>query len=119
MTARRRLALLALVPALIAPVLALPAATAGAADGACPGAGTVDVPGAAMQRVECQPDLSATALSAIGRSDASDWAQLHSKASTNPPAGRGIQVDGYFPDDSTTNTTYGWNHDAQFVIRLP
>ena len=109
-------ALLALAPALLAPVLAIPAA---AADAACPGAHSVDVPGAALQRVECQPDLSATALSAVGRSDASDWAQLHSKASTNPPAGAGIQVDGYFPDDSTTNPTYGWNHDAQFVIRLP
>jgi hypothetical protein len=28
-------------------------------------------------------------------------------------------VDGYFPDTSTTNTTHGWNHDSQFVIRLP
>ncbi len=116
MPGRRRLALLALVPALVAPALALPAA---ADNGACADMGRVDVPGAAHQRVECQPDLSATALSAIGRSDASDWAQLHSKQSTNPPAGGGIQVDGYFPDDSTTNTTYGWNHDSQFVIRLP
>ena len=31
----------------------------------------------------------------------------------------GLQIDGYFPDTSTTNTTHGWNHDAQFVIRLP
>ena len=31
----------------------------------------------------------------------------------------GIQIDGYFPDTSTTNTNHGWNHDAQFVIRLP
>jgi hypothetical protein len=31
----------------------------------------------------------------------------------------GTQVDGYFPDDSTTNTEHGWNHDAQFVLRLP
>ena len=30
----------------------------------------------------------------------------------------GIQVDGYFPDTSTFNTNHGWNHDAQFVIRL-
>ena len=67
----------------------------------------------------CQTDLSAAALQANGRSDTSDWAQLHSKMSTNPPAGAGIQVDGYFPDDSTTNTTYGWNHDSQFVLRLP
>ena len=31
----------------------------------------------------------------------------------------GIQVDGYFPDTSTTNTNHGWNHDSQFVIRIP
>ena len=31
----------------------------------------------------------------------------------------GIQIDGYFPDSSTTNTNHGWKHDAQFVLRLP
>jgi len=31
----------------------------------------------------------------------------------------GIQIDGYFPDTSTTNGYFGWFHDAQFVIRLP
>ncbi|TFV85872.1 tannase/feruloyl esterase family alpha/beta hydrolase [Blastococcus sp. CT_GayMR16] len=79
----------------------------------------IQVPGAELQRAECQTDLSATALAAKGRSDISDWAGLHSKQTVNPPAGAGIQIDGYFPDDSTTNTTYGWNHDSQFVIRLP
>ena len=117
MLSRRRLALLPVVTALLAPLLGLPAAAS--ADDTCPGAGSIRVPGAEHQRVECQADLSATTLAAIGRSDVSDWGQLHSKASTNPPAGPGLQVDGYFPDDSTTNTTYGWNHDAQFVIRLP
>jgi hypothetical protein len=112
---RRWLAPLLVAPLLVAPLLTGPAA----ADAACPGVTEVQVPGAALQRVECQRDLSATALAAVGRSDATDWATLHSKLSTNPPTGAGIQVDGYFPDDSTTNTTYGWNHDAQFVIRLP
>src|SRR5207237_8530574 len=38
----------------------------------------------------------------------------------NPPGPvPGIQIDGYFADSSTTNTTHGWFHDAQFVIRLP
>ena len=37
----------------------------------------------------------------------------------NPSGVPGIQLDGYFPDTSTFNTTHGWNHDAQFVIRLP
>jgi hypothetical protein len=31
----------------------------------------------------------------------------------------GIQVDGYFPDTSTGNTNNDWNHDSQFVIRMP
>jgi hypothetical protein len=31
----------------------------------------------------------------------------------------GVQIDGYFPDTSTTNVNHGWNHDAQFVLRLP
>ena len=64
-------------------------------------------------------DLSATVLATKDLSDASDWEGLHSQKTVNPPAGAGIQVDGYFPDDSTTNTTNGWNHDSQFVIRLP
>ena len=98
-----------LAAVLLAPLLAVPAATAA---GPCDRQEALQVPGAGMQVVTCQTDLSAVALSANGRSDTSDWAQLHSKMSTNPPAGAGIQVDGYFPDDSTTNTTYGWNHDA-------
>jgi hypothetical protein len=37
----------------------------------------------------------------------------------NPSGVPGIQLDGYFPDSSTFNTTHGWNHDAQLVIRMP
>jgi hypothetical protein len=117
MSSRFRWLLLPLVPLLVASWLTVPAAAAPA--GPCPNPEAIQVPGAEFQRVECQTDLSATALAAKGRSDIGDWAGLHSKQSTNPPAGAGIQIDGYFPDDSTTNTTYGWNHDSQFVIRLP
>jgi hypothetical protein len=120
MIARRRSLLLSLVPLLAASWLTTPvAAAAPVAPAPCANLEAIDVPGAELQRVECHTDLSAASLAAKGRSDASDWAGLHSKQSTNPPAGAGIQVDGYFPDDSTTNTTYGWNHDSQFVIRLP
>jgi poly(3-hydroxybutyrate) depolymerase len=31
----------------------------------------------------------------------------------------GLQVDGYFPDSSTFNATHGWQHDSQFVLRIP
>lgn len=37
----------------------------------------------------------------------------------NPTGVPGIQVDGYFPDDSKTNTNNGYFHDSQFVLRLP
>ena len=119
MSARSRLLLLPLVPLLVAAWLTPASATPKAPADPCANAATITVPGAELQRVECHTDLSATALSLKGRSDASDWAGLHSKQTVNPPAGAGIQIDGYFPDDSTTNTTYGWNHDSQFVIRLP
>jgi hypothetical protein len=117
MSARNRLSLLPLVPLLVA-AWVTPAAAA-PPPGPCANQAAIHVPGAQLQRVECETDLSATALSAKGRSDASDWAGLHSLKTVNPPAGAGIQVDGYFPDDSTTNAENGWNHDAQFVIRLP
>jgi hypothetical protein len=116
MSARRRFLLLPLVPLLVAGWMG-PAGAAPADP--CANQEAISVPGAELQRVECETDLSATALAAKGRSDISDWAGLHSQKTVNPPAGAGIQVDGYFPDDSTTNTTYGWNHDSQFVIRLP
>ncbi len=105
---------------LAAGLLALPiTAVPAAAESSCSGIDAVQVPGAERQRVDCLADLSAETLALNGHSDRSDWQILHSKASRNPAAGGGIQVDGYFPDDSTTNGTHGWNHDSQFVIRLP
>src|SRR4051812_2329469 len=117
MSARNRPLLLPLVPVLAAAWL--PPAAAAPPAGPCANQAAISVPGAEFQRVECQRDLSATVLAAKGRSDASDWAGLHSQQSRNPPAGGGIQIDGYFPDDSTTSSENGWNHDSQFVIRLP
>jgi hypothetical protein len=117
MSARNRLLLLPLVPVLLA-AWVTPAAAA-PAPAPCANQAAIHVPGAQLQRVECETDLSATALSLKGRSDPSDWAGLDSVKTVNPPAGAGIQIDGYFPDDSTTNTENGWNHDSQFVIRLP
>jgi hypothetical protein len=104
---------LAPLPALAAPASAQPAPEP------CANQDVLQVPGAEMQRVECHSDLTATTLVAKGRSDISDWGVLHSRQSRNPSAGPGIQVDGYFPDDSKNNGTYGWNHDAQFVMRFP
>jgi alpha-beta hydrolase superfamily lysophospholipase len=80
----------------------------------------LQVPGAEKQAAYCLDDLTTPYLIASGHTDASDWATLHSQATRNPAgAVPGIQIDGYFPDTSTTNGYNGWNHDAQFVIRLP
>jgi hypothetical protein len=56
---------------------------------------------------------------ATGHTVAADWAGLTSAALPQPVGVPGIQIDGYFPDTSTTNINHGWNHDAQFVLRLP
>jgi hypothetical protein len=88
--------------------------------GGCAAIGSISVPGAEKEDKICLADLTTKYLVAVNRTDASDWATLHSQATRNPPgAVPGIQVDGYFPDTSTTNGYFGWFHDAQFVIRLP
>ncbi|GAB3976323.1 tannase/feruloyl esterase family alpha/beta hydrolase [Actinoallomurus acanthiterrae] len=56
---------------------------------------------------------------ASGHTVPADWAGLQPAGARNPRGVPGRQVDGYFSDTSTTNTNNGWNHDAQFVIRLP
>lgn len=80
----------------------------------------IKVPGAEKQQVYCLKDLTTAALAASGHTDARDWKPLHSQATRNPAgAVPGVQIDGYFPDTSSMNPSHGWNHDAQFVIRLP
>ena len=64
-------------------------------------------------------DLTTAGTVATGHTDPADWAGLTSAGARNPSGVPGIQIDGYFPDTSTGNTTRGWNHDAQFVLRLP
>ncbi len=102
-------------------IAALALAAAGTTQAAeCTGMNDIRVPGAPMQVAACLDDLGTKYLVATGHTDASDWLPLHSAATRNPAgAVPGIQIDGYFPDTSTTNAYKGWNHDAQFVIRLP
>ncbi|WP_323792832.1 tannase/feruloyl esterase family alpha/beta hydrolase [Nocardioides sp.] len=85
----------------------------------CSGAARIAVPRAVEQKVACLDDLTTSATVASGHTSSSDWSGLHAPGTTNPSGIPGIQVDGYFPDTSTTNTNNGWNHDSQFVIRLP
>ncbi|MGI5327350.1 tannase/feruloyl esterase family alpha/beta hydrolase [Actinomadura nitritigenes] len=77
------------------------------------------VPGAQKQVEACLDDLTTAGTVASGHTVPADWAGLQSTATKNPAHVPGIQIDGYFPDTSTFNTDNGWNHDAQFVIRLP
>jgi len=101
--------------------LALASSVWGSAHAAqCTNMNNLRVPGAPMQVAACLDDLSTRYLIATGHTDASDWLPLHSAATRNPSgAAPGIQIDGYFPDTSTSNSYRMWNHDAQFVIRLP
>ncbi|MEV0399631.1 tannase/feruloyl esterase family alpha/beta hydrolase [Actinoallomurus sp. NPDC050550] len=96
-------------------VMAVPhAAPAHAA--ACP---AITVPGAERQVTACLDDLTTAGTVASGHTVPADWAGLQPAGARNPRSVPGRQIDGYFPDTSTTNTNNGWNHDAQFVIRLP
>ena len=79
----------------------------------------VDVPHAEVQKLACLDDLTTAGTVATGHTNPNDWAGLNAAATRNPSSVPGIQVDGYFPDTSTTNTNNGWNHDSQFVIRMP
>lgn len=77
------------------------------------------VPGAEMQKTACLDDLTTTGTVASGHTVPADYNGLHDPRTVNPSGVAGIQIDGYFPDTSTSNTNNGWNHDSQFVIRLP
>jgi len=86
---------------------------------ACARQHRIDVPGAAKQTTYCLDDLTTAGTVASGHTNVDDWAGLNATGTKNPSGVPGIQVDGYFPDSSTSNTNNGWNHDSQFVIRLP
>jgi hypothetical protein len=63
--------------------------------------------------------MTTAATAGTAYTDSADWASLSAKGTRNPTGVPGIQIDGYFPDSSHLNKTHGWNHDSQFVIRLP
>jgi dienelactone hydrolase len=110
------------IAALVAATLTGPVAAADATGGGgdhCARQERVRVPGAALQRSTCLPDLTTTGLAGTPYTDLADQAGLTASATRTPSGVPGIQVDGYFPDTSRFNATHGWRHDAQFVIRLP
>ncbi|MFI5807334.1 tannase/feruloyl esterase family alpha/beta hydrolase [Streptomyces sp. NPDC051561] len=107
---------LALTVVLAAAAALLPVASAAASE---PCGGGLRVPGAAYQERACLRDLTTTGTLVSGHTDPADWAGLTAKDLPVPSGVPGTQLDGYFPDSSTSNDNHGWNHDAQFVIRLP
>ncbi|MCW2777328.1 MAG: LigA [Frankiales bacterium] len=114
----RLLLALAAGTAVLASGSALAAPTAATAH--CPHAASVKVRGAQQQDAPaCLTDLTTPGLVAAAKTDESDWATLTSLRTAPQPATPGLQVDGYFPDDSTHNTESGKDHDAQFVMRFP
>jgi Tannase and feruloyl esterase/3HB-oligomer hydrolase (3HBOH) len=103
----------------VALVLALlPFGTAAGAVG-CGSVFPLHVPGAERQQTACLADLTTAGLAGTGYTDPADYAGLHAPGTNNPSGVPGVQIDGYFSDTSSFNTDHGWNHDAQFVIRLP
>ena len=85
----------------------------------CAGQSRVDVPAAEVQKKACLDDLTTAGTRLTGHTNVNDWSGLHASRTRNPSGVPGVQVDGYFPDRSTTNTNNGWSHDSQFVIRMP
>lgn len=72
--------------------------------GHCARQSKITVPGAEMQKTACLDDLTTAGTVASGHTKAADYAGLHTPGTVNPTGVPGIQVDGYFPDTSTTNT---------------
>jgi hypothetical protein len=87
--------------------------------GHCARQQTLRVPGAGHQELSCLAELTTAGTIASGHTDQADWAGLTPAGLATPSGVPGIQIDGYFPDDSAGNTNHGWDHDSQFVIRLP
>ena len=88
----------------------------------CRGMARLTVPGAEKLEAACLGDLTTAGTTQTGHTDPTGFTGfggLSVPGTVNPTGVPGIQLDGYFPDTSTFNTTHGWNHDSQFVIRLP
>jgi hypothetical protein len=122
-----RLSTLTLIPASIALLLGtstLAAVPAGAEATPskhphCARQDRIEVPRAVRQKVACLDDLTTAGTTVTGHTNPNDWSGLHAAGTKNPTGVPGIQVDGYFRDSSRTNANNGWQHDSQFVIRLP
>ncbi|MDA2810998.1 tannase/feruloyl esterase family alpha/beta hydrolase [Nocardiopsis sp. RSe5-2] len=86
---------------------------------ASPAHGDGPVPGADRVAASRLDDLTTAGTVDSGHTDPAAWAGLNAEGTHNPSGVPGVQLDGHFPDRSTTNATHGWDHDSQFVIRFP
>lgn len=77
----------------------------------------MQVPGGDFQEAACLADLTTKGTQETGHTNSEDWAGLNAKETDNPSGVSGLQIDGYFPDDSSTNNEH--DYDSQFVLRLP
>ncbi|MFI5696699.1 tannase/feruloyl esterase family alpha/beta hydrolase [Kribbella sp. NPDC051586] len=77
------------------------------------------VPGAEHEELAHLDDLTTTGTVASGHTNPADYVGVTHAGLPSPSGVPGVQIDGYFPAASHTNTNHGWDHDAQFVIRLP
>ncbi|MFD8471127.1 3-hydroxybutyrate oligomer hydrolase family protein [Streptomyces globisporus] len=102
-----------------APSAAAPPDRDSGGHGHCARQDILRVPGADRQQADCLAELTTAGTVASGHTDPADWAGLTPEGLATPRGVPGIQIDGHFPDTSTGNTNHGWNHDSQFVIRLP
>ena len=96
-----------------------PATTTSLEVSSCVGDADVQVPGAEFQEAACLADLTTEGTQQTGHTNPEDWAGLSAKEADNPSGVSGLQIDGYFPDNSHANTNNEHNHDSQFVVRLP
>lgn len=96
-----------------------PATTTSAEASSCVGDAEVQVPRADYQEAACLEDLTTKGTQETGHTNPKDWAGLNVKETDSPSGVSGLQIDGYFPDDSRTNTNNEHNQDSQFVLRLP
>ncbi|NUU24854.1 MAG: tannase/feruloyl esterase family alpha/beta hydrolase, partial [Streptomycetaceae bacterium] len=83
------------------------------------GGRTVRVPGAERQQAARLNDLTTVGTAATGHTVPVDWANLHASGTAEPAPVPGLQIDGCFPAATGLNPHHGWDHDAQFVLRLP
>ena len=72
-----------------------------------------------MHQVACLDDLTTAGTVATGHTDPADWAGLHAAGHPQPHRRARHPDRRLLPRHLDHQHHHGWNHDSQFVIRLP